>query len=250
MWTVSPAKLRLPRPDEALPGRAATMPVAPTHAVLGNPMTRPFPGGIATAMFGLGCFWGAERKFWQTAGVWTTAVGYAGGLTPNPTYEEVCSGKTGHNEVVLVVFDPTQVAYARCCRCSGRATTRRRACARATTSAPSTAPGSTCSTPRSAPPRGRPGRVRAAPGRRRLRADHHRDRRRAGLLLRRGLPPAVPAQEPGAATAGTRRHRRVSRSWRATVVNPARPPMPRAQAPMGRAGHLRPAAVPGRHVRR
>ena len=113
MWTVSPAKLRLPRPDEALPGRAATMPVAPGHAVLGNPMTRPFPAGIATAMFGLGCFWGAERKFWQTAGVWTTAVGYAGGLTPNPTYDEVCSGKTGHNEVVLVGFDPTRVSYAR-----------------------------------------------------------------------------------------------------------------------------------------
>jgi len=113
MWTVSPAKLRLPRPDEALPGRAATMPVAPNHAVLGTPMTRPFPAGIATAMFGLGCFWGAERKFWQTAGVWTTAVGYAGGLTPNPTYEEVCSGKTGHNEVVLVGFDPAQVDYAR-----------------------------------------------------------------------------------------------------------------------------------------
>ena len=113
MWTVSPAKLRLPRPDEALPGRAATMPVAPGHAVLGNPMTRPFPAGVATAMFGLGCFWGAERKFWQTAGVWTTAVGYAGGLTPNPTYEEVCSGKTGHNEVVLVGFDPTRVGYER-----------------------------------------------------------------------------------------------------------------------------------------
>ncbi|MBL8621426.1 MAG: peptide-methionine (S)-S-oxide reductase MsrA [Myxococcales bacterium] len=113
MWTVSPAKLRLPRPDEALPGRAATMPVAPSHAVLGNPMARPFPAGIATAMFGLGCFWGAERKFWQTAGVWTTAVGYAGGLTPNPTYEEVCSGKTGHNEVVLVGFDPTRVGYER-----------------------------------------------------------------------------------------------------------------------------------------
>lgn len=113
MWTVSPAKLRLPRPDEALPGRAVAMPVAPGHAVLGNPMTRPFPAGIATAMFGLGCFWGAERKFWQTAGVWTTAVGYAGGLTPNPTYEEVCSGKTGHNEVVLVGFDPTRVGYAR-----------------------------------------------------------------------------------------------------------------------------------------
>ena len=113
MWTASPAKLRLPRPDEALPGRVATMPVAPGHAVLGNPMTRPFPAGVATAMFGLGCFWGAERKFWQVAGVWTTAVGYAGGLTPNPTYEEVCSGKTGHNEVVLVGFDPTRVDYAR-----------------------------------------------------------------------------------------------------------------------------------------
>ena len=111
MWTVSPAKLRLPTPAEALPGRTATMPVAATHAVLGHPLTRPFADGIATAMFGLGCFWGAERTFWQTPGVWTTAVGYAGGLTPNPTYEEVCSGRTAHNEVVLVGFDPRQIDY-------------------------------------------------------------------------------------------------------------------------------------------
>ena len=111
MRFVDPAKLRLPTATEALPGRTASMPVAARHAVLGNPMTPPFPDGLARAMFGLGCFWGAERKFWRTAGVWTTAVGYAGGLTPNPTYREVCSGLTGHNEVVLVVFDPARVDY-------------------------------------------------------------------------------------------------------------------------------------------
>ena len=108
---VSQSKLRMPTPAEALPGRAATMPVARRHAVTGNPMTAPFPDGLELATFGLGCFWGAERKFWQTGGVWTTAVGYAAGLTPNPTYEEVCSGRTGHNEVVQVVFDPTALTY-------------------------------------------------------------------------------------------------------------------------------------------
>lgn len=113
MWFSNPAKLRLPSVDQALPGRATTMPVAARHAVLGNPMTPPFPPGIAQAMFGLGCFWGAERKFWQTPGVWTTAVGYAGGHTPNPTYPEVCSGRTGHNEVVLVGYDPAQVGFDR-----------------------------------------------------------------------------------------------------------------------------------------
>jgi len=113
MRFIDPAKLRLPGPGEALPGRAAAIAVAPRHAVLGNPMTPPFPDGVATAMFGLGCFWGAERAFWQTAGVWTTAVGYAGGHTPNPTYEEVCSGRTGHNEVVLVGYEPARLPYAR-----------------------------------------------------------------------------------------------------------------------------------------
>jgi peptide-methionine (S)-S-oxide reductase len=104
-------KTRLPGPDEALPGREQRMPVAGTHAVLGNPMTPPFPDGLESAIFGLGCFWGAERKFWQAPGVWTTAVGYAAGVTPNPLYEEVCSGLTGHNEVVLVVFDPAQTSF-------------------------------------------------------------------------------------------------------------------------------------------
>jgi peptide-methionine (S)-S-oxide reductase len=104
-------KTRLPGPDEALPGREQRMPVAGTHAVLGNPMTPPFADGLESAIFGLGCFWGAERKFWQAPGVWTTAVGYAAGVTPNPLYEEVCSGLTGHNEVVLVVFDPAQTSF-------------------------------------------------------------------------------------------------------------------------------------------
>jgi peptide-methionine (S)-S-oxide reductase len=104
-------KLAMPTPEEALPGRAARMPVPPAHEVLGTPLTPPFPEGTERMLVGMGCFWGAERIFWQIEGVYTTAVGYAGGLTPNPTYEEVCSGRTGHNEVVLVVFDPKIVAY-------------------------------------------------------------------------------------------------------------------------------------------
>ncbi len=102
--------MRLPSRDEALPGRAETMPVPAHHFVNGAPLKGPFPGK-ELALFGLGCFWGAERKFWQLPGVFTTAVGYAGGLTPNPTYREVCSGQTGHNEVVLVAFDPAQAPY-------------------------------------------------------------------------------------------------------------------------------------------
>ena len=103
--------LTLPRPDEALPGRPDKMPVPEQHYVNGNRLTPPFPAGMQQALFGMGCFWGAERKFWTLPGVYTTAVGYAAGLTPNPTYREVCSGLTGHNEVVLVVFDPAQVSY-------------------------------------------------------------------------------------------------------------------------------------------
>jgi len=101
----------LPDATDALPGRATAMPVAAAHHVNGHPLTPPFPDGFEQAVFGLGCFWGAERVFWETPGVWTTAVGYAGGFTPNPTYEEVCSGRTGHTEAVLVVFDPSVVTY-------------------------------------------------------------------------------------------------------------------------------------------
>jgi peptide-methionine (S)-S-oxide reductase len=104
-------KLELPTPEDALPGRAERMAVPERHDVLGTPLVPPFPAGLEQAVFGLGCFWGAERKFWQAPGVYTTAAGYAGGLTPNPTYEEVCSGLTGHAEVVLVVFDPATTGY-------------------------------------------------------------------------------------------------------------------------------------------
>src|SRR5256886_15324575 len=104
-------KLRMPQPAEALPGRADPMPVPAAHYVNGHPIAPPFPAGLEQAVFGMGCFWGAERKFWQAAGVYTTAVGYAGGHTPNPTYREVCSGMTGHTEVVLVVFDPRVTSY-------------------------------------------------------------------------------------------------------------------------------------------
>ncbi len=105
-------KLKLPSDNEALPGRDQTMPVPPAHFVNGNPLEGSFPEGHAYFLAGMGCFWGAERKFWQAEGVWTTAVGYAGGHTRNPTYEEVCSGLTGHTEVVLAVFDPAIVGYA------------------------------------------------------------------------------------------------------------------------------------------
>jgi len=104
-------KLHMPAPGDALQGRAERMPVPAAHFVNGHPLEPPFPEGMQRALFGMGCFWGAEKKFWQTGGVFSTAVGYAAGFTPNPTYREVCTGRTGHNEVVLVVFDPAKVSY-------------------------------------------------------------------------------------------------------------------------------------------
>ncbi len=111
MWFTSKKKRALPTAAEALSGRAEAVPVPDLHYVKDTPLSPPFRDGLETAIFGLGCFWGAERKFWQLPGVYTTAAGYAGGLTPNPTYEEVCSGMTGHTEAVLVVFDPAVVSY-------------------------------------------------------------------------------------------------------------------------------------------
>ncbi len=104
-------KLKLPKASEALPGRSEKMPVPQTHFVNGHRIQPPFPKGMQQAMFGMGCFWGVERKLWEAPGVYTTAAGYAGGFTPNPTYNEVCSGRTGHNEVVLAIFDPNVTSY-------------------------------------------------------------------------------------------------------------------------------------------
>jgi peptide-methionine (S)-S-oxide reductase len=111
MWPFSRDKLTIPSPEECLPGRAEPIPIPDRHFVNGHPLAGPYPAGTQRALFGLGCFWGAERVFWQMPGVWVTAVGYAGGSTPNPTYEEVCSGRTGHTEAVLVVYDPAATSY-------------------------------------------------------------------------------------------------------------------------------------------
>jgi peptide-methionine (S)-S-oxide reductase len=110
MLNANPRKMKLPSPQDALPGRSERMQIPSTHEVLKTPV-EDVPPGMETAVFGMGCFWGAEKKFWQVPGVHSTSVGYAGGYTPNPTYEEVCSGMTGHNEVVRVVYDPKRVAY-------------------------------------------------------------------------------------------------------------------------------------------
>lgn len=111
MFSLFKKPTEIPTPEAALPGRPEAIPTASKHAVNGNPLKGPFPGGLETVIFGLGCFWGAERMFWKLPGVYVTAVGYAAGHTPNPTYEEVCSGRTGHNEVVLVVYDPAKTPF-------------------------------------------------------------------------------------------------------------------------------------------
>ena len=111
MWSPKRKKLEMPSPGDALPGRATRMKVPSAHFVNGHALEPPYPAGLKTAMFGLGCFWGAEKLFWTLPGVYSTAVGYAGGVTPNPTYEEVCTGLTGHNEVVRIVYDPSQTTY-------------------------------------------------------------------------------------------------------------------------------------------
>ena len=202
-------KTTLLEPEQVLPGRDTPLPVPDRHDVLGTPIQPPFPDGIETAVFGMGCFWGAERVFWQAPGVYTTAVGYAGGQTPNPTYEEVCSARTNHTEVVLVAYDPAQTSYeamlklfwenhdpTQGMRQGNDVGTQYRSAIYATT-------------PEQL--EGRRGVARDVPGAARrvgLRRDQHRDRRGRAVLLRRGLPPAVPGQEPERLLRA-RRHRRL-----------------------------------------
>lgn len=139
---------------DALPGRNTPMPVATLHAVNNHSMTN-VPDGMEIALFAMGCFWGVERLFWQLPGVYSTAAGYTGGYTPNPTYREVCSGETGHAEAVRVVYDPSVISYEQLLRCSGKTMTRRRACVRVTITAPNTVRPSTRS-PQSRRPRPTP----------------------------------------------------------------------------------------------
>ena len=192
-------KTELPTPDNALPGRAErTFTLPDKHAVLGTPIEGPVPDGFDVAIFGLGCFWGEEKMFWELDGVYSTSVGYAGGVTPNPSYEEVCSGRTGARRGRPGRLRPVEDhAMTTCSRSSGRPTTRRRACGRATTSASqyrsvllvtSDAQAETAEKSQGCLPEG--------PDCQGLRRDHHVDRAARRVLLRRGLPPAVPAQEP------------------------------------------------------
>ena len=184
-------------PEGALPGRDERIPVPARHDVLGTPLEPPFPEGFERAVFGMGCFWGAERIFWQAPGVYSTAVGYAGGFTPNPTYSEVCSGRTGHTEAVLVVFDPAKTSYEELLRLfwenhdptqgmrqGNDVGTQYRSAVLYTSEAQ-----------REAAERSRAMYQEQLRGSG-LRPDHDRDRTARRLLLRRGLPPAVPREEP------------------------------------------------------
>jgi peptide-methionine (S)-S-oxide reductase len=189
----------LPSAAEALPGRAAPIPTATTHYVNGERLRPPYPDGLAQAVFGLGCFWGAERKFWELGdGVHVTAVGYAGGFTPNPTYEEVCSGRTGHAEVVLVVFDPKKLSYEKLLKTFWENHNPTQGMRQ----------GNDVGTQyRSAIYTFDEAQRKAADGEG-LGGHHHRDRARRRVLFRRGLSSAISGQESGRLLRA-RRHRRV-----------------------------------------
>ena len=203
----SPARSsRCRQPTSALKGRAEPIPTAKTHFLNKRALKGPYPEGLETAIFGFGCFWGAERKFWEMGdGIWVTAVGYAGGVTPNPTYEEVCSGRTGHNEVVLVVFDPKKVSYEALLKTFWESHDPTQGMRQGNDVGTQYRSGIYVDVAGPAQRRGglQGGLSEGAVGQR-LRPDHDRDRRRAAVLFRRGLSPAVPGQ--GAA--------RLLRPWR------------------------------------
>ncbi len=193
----SRAKDQRAHPEDALPGRDTPILTPGDHFVLGTPMAPPFPDDTESIVFGLGCFWGAEQIFWQLPGVHTTAVGYGAGITPNPTYEEVCSGRTGHNEVVLVVFRPAEISLDEILRnfWEGHDPTQGMRQGNDVGTQYRSGIYMTGDAQREAPRPLATATPRRCSGRPRWR-DHHRDRRRGPLLLRRGVPPAVPGEEP------------------------------------------------------
>jgi peptide-methionine (S)-S-oxide reductase len=212
-------KTDLPGPGEALPGRATAMPVPGRHLVLGTPLQPPFPPGHARAMFGLGCFWGAERKFWQQEGVFTTAVGYAAGITPNPTYEEVCSGMTGHNEVVLVVYDPARIGYDALLRLFWESHDPTQGMRQGNDVGTQYRSGIYCFAGTDRRRHGRPPGLCRSTGPSRLRPDHDRDPGGPGILLRRGLSPAISRPQPERLLRAGRHRRRLSRRRRRRCLN-------------------------------
>ncbi len=208
-------KLQIPTPEEALPGRPTrAFSVPARHFVLDAPLEPPFPDGLEQAVFALGCFWGAERKFWQAPGVYTTAVGYVAGSTPNPTYEEVCSGRTGHTEAVLVVFDPRQTSYEDLLRIFWESHDPTQGMRQGNDVGTQYRSGVYVfdDAQRAAAESSRT-MFEVASRRKGIRRDNDRDRRRADLLLRRGLPPAVPRQE-SEGLLRNRRNRRQLPDWR------------------------------------
>ena len=188
-------KLEIPTAETALKGRLEPIPTAKTHFLNKRPLKGPYPDGLETAIFGFGCFWGAERKFWEIGeGIYVTAAGYAGGATPNPTYEEVCSGRTGHNEVVLVVYDPKTVTYERLLKTFWESHDPTQGMRQGNDVGTQYRSGIYYVLDAAAGGGSVQGRLPEGAVRQRLRADHDRDRRRAGVLLRRGLSPAVPGE--------------------------------------------------------
>ena len=202
-------KLEIPSADEALPGRATAIPTARTHFVNGHALKGPYPDGLAMAMFGLGCFWGAERKFWELGdAVYVTAAGYAGGLTPNPTYEEVCSGRTGHNEVVLVVYDPKKISYEQLLKTFWESHDPTQGMRQGGDVGTQYRSGIYTFTPeqRAAAEASKAAYAKALDGRTDG-TDHHRNPRRPAVLFRRGLSPAISGEE-SPRLLRPRRHRR------------------------------------------
>ena len=204
----------MPAADEALPGRPTPIPTAREHFVNGHPLKGPYPEGLAMAMFGLGCFWGAERKFWELGdGIYVTAVGYAGGLTPNPTYEEVCSGRTGHNEVVLVVYDPKKISYERLLKAFWETHDPTQGMRQGNDVGTQYRSGIYVFSPaQRAAAEAIARELCQGAGRRGLGSHHDRNRRGAAVLFRRGLSPAISGEKP-ARLLRPRRHRRDLPNW-------------------------------------